>query len=400
MYSVSNAEKFSVRYTGIITGFCFSLIVLLLLILFLRNAILEKITGSTKAELTDFSDKLVRLIMSDTDKQEKIETASDVTRTFVNWYTWNRLYRWVIATCIAILLAIAGFAGTVLLAKQNAIMSLQKDQVEFQNGLQIFETQSLIRYQLDLPPTLITQTTGFKKHETLLTVNYPQCEITGTLNLRDTTFEPVANSSTLLTVKNLVERESTKLITQEVLNNLVKDKDAGVAMSALLILDELNISEKSNWYFYGENLSGNFVFENHDGHISLENSAAGIECKNCNSIQYRTSFVFPSETKVSGEHNLYMFRPNFGAGYLVDWGMFENLKQTLVLLPHTQNLESLNRFEKEFPEDFMKDTNWYAVMDDWRNNLQVQHLEVSTVENKCRAFKELCFYNPFIDCSK
>ena len=397
---LSNAEDYAIKYSGFLAGIGFCIVFSLILMLFFREPILKRITGSTKAEFVDITEKLVLLFLEKPNESEKAQAVTEITTTFANWYIWTRFYKWVIATCIAILIAAAGFAGSVLLAKQNTIMNLQKDQADLQNDLQIFETQAFIRSQLDTLPVPITEVTEFDSTDILLPLNYPQCEITGALNFRGKDFDAVANSSTMLLVSNLLKQERLKTIVQEALNNLFNDNDSGVAMTSLLILDQNDLFDQKHDVLFANNLGGNYELENYSGSFNLENSAVGIECENCESSFFHTSFIGETNMQLEGSHNIVLWDPDVDIGEDVDFSQIEKLISSVILLEDIEYFENIVMTREELPINIQH--NWYGVLIE-RNgglNIQINHLVTDNLANKCQFFKNVCQSNPFLNCNE
>jgi len=393
---VSSAEEYAIRYSDFLAGIGFCIVLFLVLLLFFREPILKRITGSTKSEFVDFVEKVKLLFLEKTTEQEKAQAVTEITTIFSNWYIWTRFYKWVIATCIAILIAAAGFAGSVLLAKQNTIMNLQKDQVDLQNDLQIFEAQAFIRSQLDTSPVPITKVTEFNSTDTLISFNYPSCEITGELNFSGEEFDAVANSSTMFLINNLLKQERLKAIVQEALNNLFNDNDSGVAMSSLLILDYGNEINEGQDILNGSNLAGNYELENYSGKLHFDNSFVGMKCANCDSAYFETSFIGETNITLKGEKNIYLWDITFD--HEVNINQINDLHSSLVLLKHVNYLQLVLSASEKQPNPVER--NWYGVFDDFneRQNIQIHELGDDVRGYTCQSFEELCQENPFMEC--
>lgn len=395
---VSSAEEYAIRYSDFLAGIGFCIVLFLVLLLFFREPILKRITGSTKAEFVDFVEKVKLLFLGKPTEQEKAQAVTEIATIFSNWYIWTRFYKWVIATCIAILIAAAGFAGSVLLAKQNTIMNLQKNQVDLQNDLQIFETQAFIRSQLDTPPVPITKVTEFGSTDTLLPLNYPQCKITGELNFRGKEFDAVANSSTMLLVNNLLKQERLKAIVQEALNNLFNDNDSGVAMSSLLILDYGNALNENQDILYGSNLAGNYELKNYSGGFHFDNSFVGVECENCDSAYFETSFIGETNMMLRGDQNIYIW--DIAIDNEVNFDQIKDLHSSLILLEFVNDLEFILSAQ-DYQSDNI-DSNWYGLLNA-RNealSIKIHHFESNITDFTCQSFIELCQENPFLSCHR
>jgi len=396
---LSNAEDYAIKYSGFLAGIGFCIILTLILMLFFRESILKRITGSAKAEFVDLSEKIVLLFLEKTDEREKAEAVTEVTTTFANWYIWTRFYKWVIATCIAILIAAAGFAGSVLLAKQNAIMGLQKEQADLQNDLQIFETQAFIRAQLDTPPSPITDITDWALSDTIIPFSYNYCQIEGELNVSEHRFDHAANGSTLRLVHSRFQKEKLKPIVQEALNHLFDDNDSGVAMSSLLILDFGNHLIDSQDVLYGNNLGGNYQLENFSGSFHLERSFFGIECASCKSGYFTSSFIGETEMPVGGRMNIYMWDMSLGEVDEVDFSNIKNLDSSLILVEPTSHIENIKLSVKEQPRKV--ENNWFGVFNESGElSIEIEYLGMDDLNQQCPSFKNLCASNPFLKCNR
>ena len=131
-----------------------------------QERVLEFITGFREREISSLPDKIVRLFFGQTSEDKKTEITSEIIQKLTQWYIWTRLYRWVIATCIGILVATAGFAGSILLAKQKQNLRLSEGSSNLRNS-------GFIRSQLDVPLVSVTETTKLRQEELVLTLEYP-----------------------------------------------------------------------------------------------------------------------------------------------------------------------------------------------------------------------------------
>ncbi|MFA3918494.1 hypothetical protein [Ruegeria hyattellae] len=86
----------------------------------------------------DLSDAAEQVIAGDQGAaKEKVKEAA---KKVAGWYSFTNFYRWIIGTCIALLLAYAGFAGTALLFEQNS--RIKEQTTVLQNQSTLFEEQT------------------------------------------------------------------------------------------------------------------------------------------------------------------------------------------------------------------------------------------------------------------
>ncbi len=86
----------------------------------------------------DLSDAAEQMIAGDQSAAK--EKAKDAAKKLAGWYSFTNFYRWVIGTCIALLLAYAGFAGTALLFEQNK--RIKEQNAVLQNQSKLFDEQT------------------------------------------------------------------------------------------------------------------------------------------------------------------------------------------------------------------------------------------------------------------
>jgi len=97
------------------------LVVLLIFFLFFKDRVFDRLFRVSQSSLEVIVGDAVRLFASIGSPQSKdIESsAKNLSLHMLQWYSWTNFYRWIINTCIVLLLAFAGFAGTMLLFEQN-----------------------------------------------------------------------------------------------------------------------------------------------------------------------------------------------------------------------------------------------------------------------------------------
>lgn len=130
----SVATEQALNFTSVAFGAIVALSISLSLILLLRRFLLKKILGATEASLSDIASDAIGAAssLSKGDHKEASDRAENAARSALGWYSWVNLYRWVINANIALLVAFAGFTGTVLLFEQNKRIQNQNEIIDRQ----------------------------------------------------------------------------------------------------------------------------------------------------------------------------------------------------------------------------------------------------------------------------
>ncbi|MCI5075559.1 hypothetical protein [Oricola sp.] len=111
------------------------LVILLVVMLLFRDRILQRLIGTPRSAIEDVTKSGFEAISATLagDRTQATHHASQAVAGGLAWYGWSSFYRWVIGTCIAFLVAFAGFTGTVLLFEQNEKLGKQIELLGDQN---------------------------------------------------------------------------------------------------------------------------------------------------------------------------------------------------------------------------------------------------------------------------
>lgn len=266
-----------------------AVLILSLVILFVfRRFIFSRLLGHAETTLDDAVLHLVKTIEAarTNDSQQAIASGGDLTRSLVGWYSWSSLYRWVIGTGIALLVALGAFAGTVLLFEQTRTLRAQSESLQRQTTALETQTErlteqttfmssqtNLMQKQTERLDDQIAQAAMQNEIMTLSLVNQLREQMlaatdrrsvvahleaegrsfvratilsAGTANRRcNLSFNPdhqlstVPSDSILGAVEDLARSPIIGSRVRSALTLLTSDRNGGVALGALIVLDRL-----------------------------------------------------------------------------------------------------------------------------------------------------------------
>ncbi|MEO0327503.1 MAG: hypothetical protein AAF217_02775 [Pseudomonadota bacterium] len=229
-----------VFFLGVV--FCFVLGVIGLL--FFRQRLFPGFFRNADSTADEISENLTRSIVEISKKEygESIESASRALKSAIGWVAWAHFYRWVFGTCIAVLLAFGGIAGTALLFEQNKKLTEQTRQLALQSE-QLSEQNAL--FSMTLVPELRSRLKS-SGTETIIgneredVIHNDGCR----LKFLDAKLSSGPNLSTVGSVHSLTKSTYIGETVKEALRLLIHDQDSSVALGALLVLDELEVLEE------------------------------------------------------------------------------------------------------------------------------------------------------------
>ncbi|MEW7008626.1 hypothetical protein [Lentilitoribacter sp. EG35] len=269
-------------------GALFSAILILVLILFFRDRILEKIFGSTKSSIEDVSQEALLALTAATTgkKDEAIKHTSSLVGAGAAWYMWAGFYRWVIGTCVALLVGFGAFTGTVLLFEQNKKLDAQTEQLiaqnkqfEAQNALASVSMVSGLRERLRSVGTRSNTDIGIAPDVFL------ECGVDFDYSHK---LSLPANPSEVAAVKLLAQDENLSDNVIQSLTLLLRDESSAVKFAALSILDELEqIPEQTEVYIadlrlvYDNNSIIDYTLQSDVNIWFARSLVAGFKCENC-----------------------------------------------------------------------------------------------------------------------
>lgn len=228
----------ALNFVAVIFGMVIALTLALFIGLTFRRFILKKILGATEKSLDEISSDTFALISSASrgEKEEASLRASSLTRSVIGWYIWNNFYRWVIGTNVTLLVAFAGFAGTVLFFEQNKKIDEQTTQIKLQNGLLGIEFLTTLRGLLVRPAAPIPLDQG----EFVFQVgNESQCDVS--LRRKWPALQAV-NFAGISYAERLYQQPSMQTSIVDALQALLSDDSGAVSLAALLALEKLRIA--------------------------------------------------------------------------------------------------------------------------------------------------------------
>lgn len=259
------AGEFAREVAAFTFGAIAVLVVLLVVFLFFRERILTAILGRGEATLDDLTGHVVQTVsaMSSGDRAKAEAEAKALAQTFVGWWAWSNLYRWVIATALGLLLAFGAFTGTVLLfeqtrklSEQTELMSAQTDlmnaqtermteqaqQAAMQNEIMTLNLVSELRDQLRNGTNLVRLDAYLKTSLPKLTDQFAvrdkfeACELTWR---QDAQLQTTPSPSTIKAIVSIGQEGLLAERVRDALKILLFDRDNGVKFGAVLALNQL-----------------------------------------------------------------------------------------------------------------------------------------------------------------
>lgn len=246
------------------------LVVLLIVGLVFRGPLLRRVLGRSEASVDEITRSLVAGVSAAaTGDVKRAEAEADtLTRVAIGWYAWSNFYRWVIGSCIALLVAFATFTGSVLLFEQNKKIGLQTEVMAAQTTLMEAQSASMeaqtrrlgeqtmharmqneiltvtlvsdLRAQIlsSAEPIAMQELAGLGNSIDLLKPVFSspggQCALKYDL---DRTYFPPASQGAIAAIASMAESELLGERVIQALEFLLMDGNASVALSALKVLD-------------------------------------------------------------------------------------------------------------------------------------------------------------------
>ncbi|MDA9207493.1 hypothetical protein N9O61_01270 [Octadecabacter sp.] len=259
------AEEYARNLAVFLFGAISVLVALLVVLLFFRDRILQKVLGSAETTLDDVTSSLIKGVSAAArgDVPEAEQQAQAFAKSATGWYVWSGFYRWVVGSAIGLLVAFGAFAGTVLLfeqtrklgeqtvlmGQQSELMQAQTDrmaeqaaQSQMQNEIMTISLVSELREQLEA--TIIETTLG----ELLLSsggapINEPLIYSSDrSCSLEYQTDTVLRSPPSEAIIQALVALGNSDQISEHVevaLSHLLADNDSAIAFGALLALDRI-----------------------------------------------------------------------------------------------------------------------------------------------------------------
>lgn len=239
--TVSGAfEEYALQAAGAVLGFAFGLVLLLTAVTFFRNSLMKRISGQPASSLEEVSDEAINFVghLIDGDKHSAGIAGVRFSKSVVNLLAWINFYRWVIAAGAALLVVAGSFAGIVLLAEQNSRIVDQTRQLNIQNDLLGVELAGTIRRELETSartyPAPFLEFGEFGPASCRMSIR----SHAGTDNSPQ--LRRPANGSAIADIARRALGENGTVI-QDVLQALLEDDNGAVALSALIILERINV---------------------------------------------------------------------------------------------------------------------------------------------------------------
>jgi len=235
--AVQNAKDIVTFLFGMIA----TLGVLLLIVILFRNWFLKKL-NLVEASIVEIGESAVRTIGLAAQGRDQFATqeAEILVKSTVGWWAWVSLYRWIIATAIALLFAIGAFAGTILLFEQNQHLESQGERLAKQNVALNWQNKQLasqflgnVRDQLTIDK-VTDQFPSDQRYEEI--VGKDTCKLIQELNFSlFTSPNPSITAYVELTASDPDLENEMALV----LRSLLRDTNQTVAIGALQVLDDL-----------------------------------------------------------------------------------------------------------------------------------------------------------------
>ncbi|WP_299966125.1 hypothetical protein [uncultured Roseobacter sp.] len=267
-------KGFVENWVAIIFSVIVTLVAVLVIVLLFRGQILRRLTGRAEASVEEISSTLISGVSAAMaqDRAAAEQAADKLARVTLGWYAWSNLYRWVIGTALALLLAFASFTGTVLLFEQIAkleeqtqVMQKQQELMAAQTGFMEAQTQrlqeqteaaamqneimtlSLVNQLRDqMLASIETQPLGdWLRSFGLAGVDEPivsyvtEREACGLGFNQDHLLHSQPSTATLGAIIELTKSDALGGRVVDALRLLTQDRNGGVVLGALLILDKI-----------------------------------------------------------------------------------------------------------------------------------------------------------------
>ena len=220
-------------------------IAILLIVMLLRGWLLRKLGAGIEGTINNVASSAGHIIAAAVtgDRDAVTHQGRRLAHELIAWYSWNSFYRWVISTCISLLIAIAAFSGTVLLFDQNRKIGEQTEKMEVQNELMTLPVLA------DLRETLMSETKHSRTFPRKFETN--SCMLSAHVEA----IYPQPRRSDISAIKRLGDNPQLKKIVISSLIALLDDPNPTVAYGALLVLDQWDAIPEVHRNFLVENIS-------------------------------------------------------------------------------------------------------------------------------------------------
>lgn len=250
------AERYALNLAAIFFGFILALTIVLIIVVFFREKIIRKVFQTNQSTIDDVIKNAVKTVSSSVagDRENAEIHSEKLLKSASSWFLWTNFYRWVITTCVAMVLAFGAFAGTVLLFEQNRkienqnkSLAQQTTDTRIQTGLQRLTLVSDFRERLfSKKYPLATQIASIVQHKVHNKSKSCTAKINKPLLLYGEPNQSILHSIYSITLmmddfeKRAEKTPGTKTAIIAALTALLHDDDSSVRVGALQILDKLN----------------------------------------------------------------------------------------------------------------------------------------------------------------
>ncbi|MCO7223142.1 hypothetical protein [Pleionea sp. CnH1-48] len=286
---ISLVEERAADIASMIFGVVFTILLVLFIALFWGDSIMKKLGLTVKKDMTsilELSSEVIKGVI-DKDVDKSLDSTKELSQVVVAWYSWSTLYKWVLQTSIALLLAFAAFAGTVLvfeqirkIEEQTQQLKLQGDSLSIQNELLSLSMTEEFRKQLD--------SGARKKAPASFLYDFPECKDTDKEGKKmslsvshDKTFFSEPNPSVIASLSNLAANEKITSKVADSMRSLLRDESGKVALGALKTLEESKLAYETEEVVV-QNIVAEDVLLNSSLTIVFVNSYVdGFSCDDC-----------------------------------------------------------------------------------------------------------------------
>ncbi|MEL7165820.1 MAG: hypothetical protein AAGL96_10130 [Pseudomonadota bacterium] len=320
-----------------------TLVVFLVFVLLFRDWILRRLLGRTEVALEDVAGSLVQSVAAASagDRDAAATHAETFVKAGIGWYTWSNFYRWVFATALGLLLAFGAFWGTVLLFEQTRTLRVQTERIADQTALMASQTElmeaqtarlqeqteaaalqneisglNLVNQLRDqMLATIESQTLGdWLRSFGMQGIEEPLLRFTSRRRNCDLGFDldhvlhSAPSQASLGAIEALTWSPSIGDRVGNALELLVQDRNGGVALGALMLLDKIDMLAINEDIQLRNVIVSEFVrLRSPEYELSFSGSyVANLHCPDCN--VHITGSVFFQKTRhwYSGHSNVFL----------------------------------------------------------------------------------------------
>ena len=303
-----------------------------------------------------------------------------LSKHYWGWWSWIGLYRWVIQTAMALIIAIGAFAGTVLLFQQNQHLDSQDTKLGEQNRALIWQNEMIaaravsdIRAQFPLNDRLVQHDhKPFKVNSACPPKWNEELSLHHLPNMSETEF-----------VMSMAKNPALEEQVIRALRALLRDSNGTAALGALIVLDSIDAIEQSDT---GIMLSGVNVFG-----LRLENEmklgfshsrVVDFACPKC-SITFMASYANEVSAKdIALKGSFMRLQGN------------EDVRSQMTTVFELREVSSFTSVDVSVGNFFLKKTEFAPD----RVELWTAQDNNQPVKAKCEAARQFCEVNPFFEC--